>query len=344
MLPVSVVIPARNEASNIARLLESLYAQSAPPAEVIVVDAGSTDDTACIAQQAGALVIRVDRAYPGQARDVGIAHASQELIACWDASMWVAPNALEALVQPLLCDEADLVQGHLEVKPLTRASWLSFLVLAPPYTHQLAGGRILYAPPVACTAFRKKLWRRVGGFRPWRAREDSDFRERVEAAGARIQFRPEAVSYWEPAESWSSLLRKVRLYGRHNLLSGNPRAWYGGLFRVYALCFLGAGAGTLLGGVGAGGAALLGALLFGAIVRMLRKLIRYGPYWRQRGYAPYTFRTLVEAMLLLLATDMASLLGLLEWLALDKLRLRPETFPSPQVVAVWRAESPKFAP
>ncbi len=343
MLPVSVVIPARNEADNIARLLESLWAQSAPPAEVIVVDAGSTDDTARIAQRAGALVIRVDRAYPGQARDIGIAHASQELIACWDASMWLMPDCLERLVEPLLQGEADLVQGHLEVRPLTRVSWLTFLVILPPYTHDLGQSRLIYAPPVACTAFRKSLWQAVGGFQPWRAREDSDFRERIEAAGARVQFRPEAISYWEPAESWSSLLRKVRLYGRHNLLSGKPQAWYGGLFRFYGLVLLLALIGAVKGGLSAAGGVGVGLAGGGILLRALHKAYRYGPFWQKRGHYPYTLRTLLEAAALLAATDMASFLGLGDWILRDKLRLRPETFPPPKLLEVLSPQTPNFA-
>ncbi|GIV23134.1 MAG: hypothetical protein KatS3mg025_0793 [Bacteroidia bacterium] len=56
MLPVSVIIPARNEASNIGRLLESLTTQDPPPGEILVIDAGSTDDTGKIARAYGATV------------------------------------------------------------------------------------------------------------------------------------------------------------------------------------------------------------------------------------------------------------------------------------------------
>ncbi|MCH7645722.1 MAG: glycosyltransferase family 2 protein, partial [Nitrospinae bacterium] len=45
-LPVSVIVPARDEEANIAHCLTSLLAQSAPPAEILVVDDRSTDGTA----------------------------------------------------------------------------------------------------------------------------------------------------------------------------------------------------------------------------------------------------------------------------------------------------------
>jgi len=56
-VPVSVIIPARNEERNIGRLLDAINRQTSSPREVIVVDDGSTDRTAEIARAAGASVI-----------------------------------------------------------------------------------------------------------------------------------------------------------------------------------------------------------------------------------------------------------------------------------------------
>ena len=57
---ISIIIPARNEETNIARLLESIQQQSSQPLETIVVNDGSTDNTASIASQLGARVIDVE--------------------------------------------------------------------------------------------------------------------------------------------------------------------------------------------------------------------------------------------------------------------------------------------
>jgi 4,4'-diaponeurosporenoate glycosyltransferase len=57
MLPVSVIIPARNEESNLPPLLTSLRNAPAPPAQTLVVDDGSTDNTAAVASQYGSSVV-----------------------------------------------------------------------------------------------------------------------------------------------------------------------------------------------------------------------------------------------------------------------------------------------
>src|SRR5277367_5581948 len=54
---LSIVIPARNEEDNLPRLLQSIALSAVRPAEILVVDDASTDDTAPIARSLGAIVI-----------------------------------------------------------------------------------------------------------------------------------------------------------------------------------------------------------------------------------------------------------------------------------------------
>ncbi|MCX7606797.1 MAG: glycosyltransferase [Bacteroidia bacterium] len=330
MLPVTVIIPARNEAENVARLIESLKNQNKPPQEIIVVDAGSTDNTAEVARGAGARVIRVDKAYPGQARNIGIVHAHYDILAFWDASMWVAPHTLSALVEPLLSGEADLVQGTLDIRPKTVASQLFFLVLHPPYSRSLPEGVFLQTPPVACTALRKVLWEKVGGFKPWRAREDSDFRQRVESIGIRTLLCTHALTIWEPAERTFPLLRKIKTYGRHNLLSGKPQAWYGGLLRTYGVYLLLSLPVAFWKGNTAVIVFFIATMLMGGFFRTLYKIFQYGSYFREKlGGRPYHPFTVIQAWALLLAADVASFMGAVEWLFFDLFKLHPERFPEP---------------
>ena len=110
---VSVIIPAYNEETAvhlvIADLLRILKASNIE-AEIIVVDDGSTDDTARVASTAGARVIqhRSNRGY-GSALKTGIVAARNDLIAITDADGTYPPEYIPALLSEL--EHADMVVG-----------------------------------------------------------------------------------------------------------------------------------------------------------------------------------------------------------------------------------------
>lgn len=97
MTSVSVVIPLYNQASFVAQALDSVAAQNVQPKEVIVVDDGSQDDSAAVAQahSIGATVIRQANAGVSAARNAGIAAATGEWVAFLDADDAWAPQKLE---------------------------------------------------------------------------------------------------------------------------------------------------------------------------------------------------------------------------------------------------------
>jgi glycosyltransferase involved in cell wall biosynthesis len=107
---VAVIIPALNEAGNIAGLVAELRAVVA--AEIIVVDNGSTDDTAAVAVAAGARVVTEPRRGYGYACAAGVAAAGgAELVVFIDGDGSFLPAELPALLAPLRAGRADLVLG-----------------------------------------------------------------------------------------------------------------------------------------------------------------------------------------------------------------------------------------
>ena len=98
-LPITVIIPAYNRADTVARAVASALAQRpSRPAEVVVVDDGSADDTAEAARLAGARVVRhsVNRRL-GAARNTGLSNATQPWIALLDSDDEWLPHHLASL-------------------------------------------------------------------------------------------------------------------------------------------------------------------------------------------------------------------------------------------------------
>ena len=97
---VSVIIPAYNAEATLGRCLSSLHRQSRPPDEIIVVDDGSTDGTAKVAQRHGARIISQGNAGPAAARNVGARAASGEVLLFTDADCAPTCDWVECMVLP----------------------------------------------------------------------------------------------------------------------------------------------------------------------------------------------------------------------------------------------------
>lgn len=106
---VSVIIPALNEAGNIAELVAAVLAQ--PVDQVVVVDNGSTDGTGARAGAAGALVVREERRGYGYACAAGVAAAIGEILVFLDGDFSFSPGELPRLIEPIQQGVADLVLG-----------------------------------------------------------------------------------------------------------------------------------------------------------------------------------------------------------------------------------------
>ncbi|MEP6637349.1 MAG: glycosyltransferase family A protein [Acidobacteriota bacterium] len=103
-IDVTVVVPVRNEKQSLAELIASLQAQTSPPAEIVVVDGGSTDGTISLAHRLAAgddrlRVIEAGEATPGRGRNIGIAAARYEWIALADAGNKLEPQWLGRLIE-----------------------------------------------------------------------------------------------------------------------------------------------------------------------------------------------------------------------------------------------------
>jgi glycosyltransferase involved in cell wall biosynthesis len=129
-MKVSVVIPTYNAADFVVEAVESVLAQSLPAHEIIVVDDGSTDDTAERLKDLPIRLLRQANAGVAMARNAGVAAATGDAIAFLDADDVWHPRKLELQV-PLLTTngliatgcydwpgEVPQVQGACELHPI----------------------------------------------------------------------------------------------------------------------------------------------------------------------------------------------------------------------------------
>ncbi|GEK21008.1 glycosyl transferase [Cellulomonas xylanilytica] len=113
---MDLVLPCLDEAAALAWLLPRVP----PGLHVIVVDNGSTDDTAAVARELGARVVREDRRGFGAACHAGLLAATADVVAFMDADGSLDPRQLHRVLDPLL-EGADLVLGRR--RPTSGAAW-----------------------------------------------------------------------------------------------------------------------------------------------------------------------------------------------------------------------------
>jgi glycosyltransferase involved in cell wall biosynthesis len=108
---VSVVIPCLNEQEPIGDVVRDVLTQGV--GEVIVVDNGSTDDTAAVAQAAGARVVREPAPGYGRACAAGLAAVGPrcEIVCFLDGDGSDVPSFMMAVTGPVARNEADFVMG-----------------------------------------------------------------------------------------------------------------------------------------------------------------------------------------------------------------------------------------
>ena len=98
---LTIIVPAYNVAAYVQEALDSILAQSVPPDEVIIIDDGSTDETAQILQnytnQPNFKIIRTENHGIGPARNIGSAHASGDYIYFFDSDDLLRPQFVERI-------------------------------------------------------------------------------------------------------------------------------------------------------------------------------------------------------------------------------------------------------
>jgi glycosyltransferase involved in cell wall biosynthesis len=193
---LSVVIPVHNGGRNFEHCLRRLRATLAPEHELIVVDDGSTDDSAALAESFGAVVVRNAAPLgPASARNAGARAAHAPLIFFLDADVAVHAQTLVRAVARFNADSGlAALFGSYDDCPTAPGLVSQFRNLLHHYVHQqgdfAAGARPARTFWTGCGAIRRQIFLDFGGFDPRLYRrpaiEDIELGYRLTRAGCRI--------------------------------------------------------------------------------------------------------------------------------------------------------------
>ena len=218
---VSLVIPVRDHADDLAALLDASEAAGDLPGDVIVVDDGSRDVRAVSRAVAGrGRVIRRDRpGGPATARNAGWSAATGELVVFVDADVlptdgWLA-TVLAHFGDPVVAAVAPRVRGRRASNSVLDRyeEHRSPLDLGPTPARVAPRTRVAYVP-TAAIAYRRHLLETLGGFdEGLQVGEDVDLVWRVVGAGHTVRYEPSAVVTHRNRPSWPAFVVQRARYG-----------------------------------------------------------------------------------------------------------------------------------
>ncbi len=178
---ITVVIPARNEARHLPRLLSRLAAMP-QIGEIFVADGGSDDQTVALAREAGAVVVEGARGRGAQQNAAARCASGERL---WFLHADALPSRGSA-AQIEIAARRGAIGGNFRIRFEGRGFWPRlFEIIA-----RAQRGLGIYYGDSGIWATRE-AWEELGGFAPWPLFEDLDFARRMELL-ARAQNRKTA--------------------------------------------------------------------------------------------------------------------------------------------------------
>lgn len=202
-MKISVIIPVHNNAQELPEAIESALSQTLKPFEIVVVDDGSTDESARVAKGFGGpvRVIGQENKGPSAARNRAAKEARGDWLALLDADDLWLPQKLEAQAERLARDEGAamvhsngwVIEGH-EVPPDLEAASSYFKKKIPPAGKQALSVFLLTPILTSSVMIGREVFKKAGGFDEsmW-IHEDADLFIRIMAGGGDVSYSPEPL-------------------------------------------------------------------------------------------------------------------------------------------------------
>ena len=236
---LTAIVPAFNEAATLAATVCSLQEQTRPPAEIIVVDDCSTDETAAVAASLGVSVIQPPRNTGSKAgaQTFALAHVRTEFVIAVDADTTLAPDAIEKLAAAFEDPEVAAACGFVlprRVRSIWERGRYVEYMLAFSFFKRIQDH---YGKPLISSGcfsiYRTAELRELGGWSTRTMAEDMDLTWTMYAADRKVRFLPEAVAYPIEPHNLEFLGKQLRRWS-HGFIQNMQLHWRG----VLAIPFL----------------------------------------------------------------------------------------------------------
>jgi rSAM/selenodomain-associated transferase 2 len=180
---ISVIVPVLNEAETLRATIAAIHSETVP-LEIIVVDSGSSDDSALVAQQAGARIVRSHIRQRAHQLNLGAQHARGEMFVFLHADTILPPTAIGQVATVL---RGPTIAGGAFRRRYASPSKLLRITCLLAFCRNLLIGWHLGDQAMFV---RRSVFFQLGGFREVDQFEDLDFSRRLKRFGRIVTLTP----------------------------------------------------------------------------------------------------------------------------------------------------------
>ena len=202
LLDICVVVPVQNNEKYLLEVFHGVDNQSLPPREIVIVDSSSNNKISNLINEWNGKIpvkyIKIDSAYPGDARNIGVEIAKSEWIAFLDSTTVPEHDWLERCVEMAIEKKVDFVGG---LALFEADTYFKKLLRATTYGCSPCG-------TLPGSIMKKEVFEKSGGFIPSiRSSEDIEWIERIKTLGVKTDTvkYPVTKYYGLPGNLWSAI-------------------------------------------------------------------------------------------------------------------------------------------
>ena len=229
---VTVLVPAYNEAESVADTIKSLQNQTVPPAEIIVIDDCSTDNTSEVARALGVTVIRpaVNTGSKAGAQNYALRYVRTEFTMAIDADTTVSPDSIERFLAVMKDTSIAASCGFVLPRHVNtvweRGRYIEYLLAFAFYKPV----QDYFTKPLIASGcfsiYRTDVLRAHGGWPSRTMAEDMDLTWSMYAARRAVRFVPEAVCYPIEPHNFFFMRKQLRRWS-HGFMQNVQLHWRG---------------------------------------------------------------------------------------------------------------------